>query len=72
MASLNLENDLSGKNNIIDHLQETTPPISPEDYDRDKKNLGKEEFTKQYTKASGNPEEAEELAKEIYQEEDQE
>jgi hypothetical protein len=72
MAALNLENNLPGKNNIIDQLQETVPPISREDYIRDKKSLGKEEFIKQYTEASGNPEEAEELAQEIFQEEDQE
>jgi hypothetical protein len=72
MATLNLENNRPGKNNIIDQLQEAVPPISLQDYIRDKKNLGKKEFIAQYTKASGNPKEAEELAREIYQDEDQE
>jgi len=72
MAPINLKDGLPGKNNIIDQLQEIVPPISREQYLRDKKNLGEKEFIDQYTKASGNPKEAEELAREIYQDEDQE
>jgi hypothetical protein len=71
MAAINLENDLPGKNNIIDQLREPVPPISRKAHISDKEDLGKKGFIDQYSKASGNPEEAEELAQEIFQEEDQ-
>jgi|GEM_PF-6799743 len=46
---------------------ETVPPVALSDYENDKKDLGRTEFAAQYTKSSGNANEAEELADSIYQ-----
>ena len=47
---------------------EVRPPLSRTDYENDKKALNRNEFVEQYTKSSGDSNEAEELADSIYKE----
>ncbi len=54
-------------NNGDDTGKIPVPPISQEEYEKDKKNLPREDFIDQFMRSSGSSqEEAEEMADEIY------
>ncbi|MEI7620020.1 MAG: hypothetical protein WCJ57_00435 [Candidatus Falkowbacteria bacterium] len=59
------QNSVAMKTNE-DGNKTTTPPITPEEHEQDKKNLPKADFIKQLMLSGTPPEEAEELADEIY------
>ena len=44
----------------------STPPLSRKEYEQDKKELNRQDFIQQYSQASGQTAEAEDLAGEIY------